>query len=95
MDQVKGAGLNTQGVKIITLEPRHKVASLAIVPHEDPNAPVEEETPIDDEVNPALMSEDEAPKANVKMPTPDDIDEDASSDDGASGNSGKGGDDDI
>jgi DNA gyrase subunit A len=43
LDQVKVAGRNTQGVKIITLEPRHKVASLAIVPHEDPNAPEEEE----------------------------------------------------
>jgi hypothetical protein len=42
LDQVKVAGRNTQGVKIITLEPRHKVASLAIVPHEDPNAPEEE-----------------------------------------------------
>jgi DNA gyrase subunit A len=94
LDQVKVAGRNTQGVKVITLEPRHKVASLAIVPHEDPNAPVEEETPAaDDEVNPALMSEDEAPKATAKMPTPDDIDEDASSEDGVSGK--KGGDDDI
>jgi len=94
LDQVKIAGRNTQGVKIIALEPRHKVASLAIVPHEDPNAPIEEETPTaDDEINPALMSGDETPKAAVKMPTPDDIDEDASSEDGVSGK--KGGDDDI
>jgi len=93
LDQVKVAGRNTQGVKIITLEPRHKVASLAIVPHEDPNAPEEEEEPADDDVNPALMAEDDVEKKPTHTPTPDDVDEDASSEDGVSGK--KGGDDDI
>ena len=93
LDQVKVAGRNTQGVKIITLEPRHKVASLAIVPHADENAPEEPATPEDDDVNPALMSEEEIEKKPVHTPTPDDIDEDASSEDGVSGK--KDGDDDI
>jgi DNA gyrase subunit A len=92
LDQVKIAGRNTQGVKIIALEPKQKVASLAIVPHEDPNAPEEPETPEEDEVNPALVAE-EATKSVKAMPTPDDVaDEDSSSSDGISGG---GKDDDI
>ena len=35
LSQVKIAGRNTQGVKIIALEDRQKVASIAIVPHAD------------------------------------------------------------
>lgn len=94
LDQVKIAGRNTQGVKIITLEPRHKVASLAIVPHADENAEEEPETtPADEEINPALMSEDDIEKKPVHTPTPDDVDEDASSEDGVSGKKGDGDDD--
>jgi DNA gyrase subunit A len=92
LSQVKVAGRNTQGVKIITLEARHQVASLAIVPHEDENAPEETPEP-EEEVNPALMSEEDVEKKPTHTPTPDDIDEDASSEDGVSGK--KGGDDDI
>ncbi|MBP5217265.1 MAG: hypothetical protein J6038_05485, partial [Bacilli bacterium] len=40
--EVKIAGRNTQGVKIINLEDRQKVASLSIVPHEDPSDEEEE-----------------------------------------------------
>jgi DNA gyrase subunit A len=93
LDQVKVAGRNTQGVKIITLEPRHKVASLAIVPHED-ETQVDETPAPEEDVNPALMSEEQVEDKPAKhTPTPDDVDEDASSEDGVSGN--KGGDDDI
>jgi DNA gyrase subunit A len=88
LEQVKIAGRNTQGVKIIALDPHQQVASLAIVPHEDPNAPVEE-TPVEEDVNPALVNPDEAPeKPTAKAPTPDDVDEDASTSDGVS-DSGK------
>jgi len=90
--QVKISARNTQGVKIIALEERAHVASIAIVPHIDENAPVEEAP--DEEINPALVapSEDEPVKKGAKAIVDDETDEDASSSDGASG-SGK--DDDI
>jgi len=90
--QVKISARNTQGVKIIALEERAHVASIAIVPHIDENAPVEEAP--DEEINPALVapSEDEPVKKGAKAIVDDEPDEDASSSDGASG-SGK--DDDI
>jgi len=92
LDQVKISGRNTQGVKIIALDERAHVASIAIVPHIDPNAPVEEE-PVDD-VNPALVAptEEEIKPTKTVKPTESEEDEDASSSDGASG-AGK--DDDI
>lgn len=46
LNQIRVAGRNTQGVKVINLEGRQKVASVAIVPHEDPNA--EEELPAEE-----------------------------------------------
>jgi DNA gyrase subunit A len=93
LEQVKIAGRNTQGVKIIALDPHQTVASLAIVPHEDPNAPIEE-APVEEDVNPALVNpeEEKDDKPAAKPVTPDEVDEDASSSDGVSG-SGK--DDDI
>lgn len=42
LEQVKVSGRNTQGVRVIKLEDRQKVSSIAIVPHEDM---VEEEAP--------------------------------------------------
>ncbi len=91
LSQVKVAGRNTQGVKIIALEPRQKVASLAIVPHDD-GTEEEESAPVDDEINPSLVAAEPESKAKAKSnPTPDDVaDEDSSSSDGISG-----GDDDI
>lgn len=93
IDQIKVAGRNTQGVKILSLDKGQYVASIAILPHAD-----EEEIEVpaeEDEVNPALVgeSEEEAPKGATKVVTPDDvdeIDEDASSSDGISS-----GDDDL
>jgi DNA gyrase subunit A len=61
LSEVKIAGRNTQGVKIINLEERQKVASISIVPHEEPSEVnpedvVEEEeveeTPVEEVVNP-------------------------------------------
>ena len=40
--QVRVASRNTQGVKIMNLEGRQKVSSIAIVPHEEPSEEVEE-----------------------------------------------------
>ena len=74
LEQVKIAGRNTQGVKIIALEARNKVASLAIVPHIDETE--EEEAPVEeDEINPALVAQEEA-APEVKVVTPDQLDED-------------------
>ena len=58
LSEVKIAGRNTQGVKIINVEDRESVASLAILPHVDPSEEeeIEEETPVDEtliEENPA------------------------------------------
>ena len=46
LEQVRVAGRNTQGVKIINLESRQRVSSIAVVPHEDP----EDELPEDSEL---------------------------------------------
>jgi len=53
LSQVRVASRNTQGVKIMNLEGRQKVSSIAIVPHEEPSEEVEE-----------ASSEEEAPVEN-------------------------------
>jgi DNA gyrase subunit A len=90
LSQVKIAGRNTQGVKIIALDQGQKVASLAVVPHIDESAEADEGPAPVEEINPALVApSDEASKKPVaKIVTPNDIDQDASSSDGVSG-SGK------
>ncbi|MBO4540712.1 MAG: DNA gyrase subunit A, partial [Bacilli bacterium] len=60
LTEVKIAGRNTQGVKIINLEDRQKVASISIVPHEDPSS--EEEEPLEgEEAEPAEEATNEEP----------------------------------
>lgn len=70
LSQVKIAGRNTQGVKIIRLEGRQKVASLTILPHVDENE-LEEEEATDEEINLSLVApeSEEAPH----NPTPDEV----------------------
>lgn len=52
LNQVRVASRNTQGVKIMNLEGRQKVSSIAIVPHEEPEEEVEgEEAPVEEVVN--------------------------------------------
>ena len=66
LTEVKIAGRNTQGVKIINLEDRQKVASISIVPHLDPS---EEEEVLEEEA-----SEQEEAASNEEAPvTPDDV----------------------
>lgn len=65
LKEVKIAGRNTQGVKIINLDDKAKVASLAIVPHEEIS---EEEG--------EMIEEEEAPIEEKEAPvTPDSLDE--------------------
>ena len=56
LNQIRVASRNTQGVKIMNLEGRQKVSSIAIVPHEDPveetEAPVEAEVAEEEITNP-------------------------------------------
>ena len=68
--QIHIAGRNTVGVKIIALEPKQKVASLAIVPHQDEE--MQEET-AEEEVNPALMAGNDNVSSDAHNPTPDDV----------------------
>lgn len=56
-------GRNTQGMKIISLDDKAKVAALAIVPHEDPSDEEEGELPLDEE-----------PVSEEEPVTPDDVD---------------------
>ena len=70
LSQIHIAGRNTVGVKIISLDPGNRVASLAIVPHIDEDA--EDEVVEDDEINPSLLSEEER-ETSVSNPTPDDV----------------------
>ncbi len=52
LNQVRVASRNTQGVKIMNLEGRQRVSSIAIVPHEEPEEEVEgEEAPAEEVVN--------------------------------------------
>lgn len=67
LEQIHIAGRNTVGVKIIALDPKQTVASLAIVPHQDETEP--ESEPVEEEVNPSLVAEAEEPH----NPTPDDV----------------------
>ena len=69
LSQIHIAGRNTVGVKIIALDPKQKVASLTIVPHQDETAE-EEQTP-EDEINPSLVAEN--PETQTHNPTPDDV----------------------
>ncbi|MCQ2797831.1 MAG: DNA gyrase subunit A, partial [Bacilli bacterium] len=73
LSQIKIAGRNTQGVKVINLEPHNKVAAITIVPHEDEEGV--EEAPIieDDDINPSLVGETEEVAAAEEVVTPDDI----------------------
>jgi len=69
LEQIHIAGRNTMGVKIIALEPKQKVASVTIVPHQD-DEPMDEE-PIDGEpVEESSSSGEEV----VNNPTPDMVD---------------------
>ena len=68
LEQVRIAGRNTQGVKIINLEARQRVSSIAIVAHEDPEEIIEgeeianENTNVD--TNDEVISETLAPSTN-------------------------------
>ena len=50
LEQIRMIGRNTQGVKIMNLEARQKVASMAIIPHEEESLEEEEEVvdPLDE-----------------------------------------------
>lgn len=72
LSQIHIAGRNTVGVKIISLDPGNRVASLAIVPHIDEDA--EDEVVEDEDINPSLLSEEER-ETSVSNPTPDDVEE--------------------
>ena len=65
LSEVKVAGRNTQGVKIINLEQGQKVASISIVPHEEPGEGGEEEFVEDEEA--------EGAPADDAVVTPDDV----------------------
>ena len=48
LNQIRICGRNTSGVKVMNLEGRQKIVSIAIVPHEE----IDENAPIDEEENP-------------------------------------------
>ena len=56
LNQIRVASRNTQGVKIMNLEGRQRVSSIAIVPHEEPaeevEATEEADEPAEEFVNP-------------------------------------------
>ncbi|MDD3206948.1 MAG: DNA gyrase subunit A [Bacilli bacterium] len=60
LEQVKVAGRNTQGVRVIKLDGRQKVSSIAVIPHEE-NGDLEEtpEEPVDEEIT-AKVEENDA-----------------------------------
>ena len=64
LSEVKIAGRNTQGVKIISLDERAKVASISILPHEEPSPEGEED----------LVEEESSPASDEEPVTPDALD---------------------
>ena len=48
LNQIRICGRNTSGVKVMNLEGRQKIVSIAIVPHEE----IDENAPVDEEENP-------------------------------------------
>lgn len=60
LDQVKVAGRNTQGVRVIKLESRQKVASIAIVPHDENVEPEHNSEEIQEEENVAIPDDNDA-----------------------------------
>ena len=59
LSQVRVASRNTQGVKIMNLEGRQRVSSIAIVPHEEPSEEVEGvEDPLEEPAEEAVGSEE-------------------------------------
>ena len=56
LSQVRIASRNTQGVKIMNLEGRQRVSSIAIVPHEEPAEETDE--PVEGEETPETVAED-------------------------------------
>ena len=59
LSQVRVASRNTQGVKIMNLEGRQRVSSIAIVPHEEPSEEVESvEDPLDEPAEETVGSEE-------------------------------------
>ena len=59
LSQVRVASRNTQGVKIMNLEGRQRVASVAIVPFEEDEPEVDEEAVAEGEENPAIDNPEE------------------------------------
>ena len=60
LEQVKVAGRNTQGVRVIKLEGRQKVVSIAIVPHEENGVVEESDIDLEEEENVAVIEENDA-----------------------------------
>ena len=58
LNQVRTTGRNTQGVKIMNLEGRQRVASVAIVPFEEDEPEIDEEAVVEEE-NPAIDNPEE------------------------------------
>jgi DNA gyrase subunit A len=60
LEQVKVAGRNTQGVRVIKLDGRQKVVSIAIVPHEENGVAEEKSNGSEEEENVAIPEENDA-----------------------------------
>mgnify|MGYP002931250867 FL=1 len=68
ISEIKIAGRNTQGVKIIAVSDTTKVASIAILPHDDPSEEGDEEVE-------EAADEASADKPDEPVVTPDEVDE--------------------
>ena len=67
ISEIKIAGRNTQGVKIIAVDEKTKVASIAIIPHSDVEEEEEGEEVIDETTEP------EETAATEKVVRPDEV----------------------
>ena len=67
LSEVRVSGRNTQGVKIINLEGRQKVSTIAVVPHEDEEELEAEEAAAEDN-EPVVDPLDEGAEINESTP---------------------------
>jgi DNA gyrase subunit A len=76
LSEVKIAGRNTQGVKVIALEDKQRVASISIVPHEEPGEDdgTDDET-LSDEETPSETAPIDTTLTDEKPVTPDSLDD--------------------
>ena len=71
LEQIRICGRNTSGVKIMNLEGRQKIVSIAIVPHQEPEEELPEGTDLEEVADPLEVSSEDS-STDTALPQNDD-----------------------